>query len=543
MRPDQEVTALRKSGKVDEAYARARELLGVNPQDKYLKQALGWVLYEKVKALRSREDDYKGRLSALGSEVHDILGEYAKLDLERPEMLFSFLVIQVIGFDATFPWLSGFIKWAGGLDAFRAEDLKPSANSRGDEFQALVGRVAIAVAKAAESTDTREDDEFALQFIDSVLDRAEIQDTKWLEYRKAMLLTSLGRGEDAEPILLRFVRDNSRDFFGWHALALVEEERDPRNALALCASAWLRVGKPEFGLKVLADMGRIAAGLEMYDIAKWAVEECIKVRNQKGYGIPGKVQELAGAEWMDEAALDDATASLEELARGATSFVYTDLPFHDATFVEVFEGKEHRRFAKFALRRGDGPATVVFPERDVQAGEALVAGAPVSLKVREHRGRVTLLDLKSRRDGKPFDCLDSIVGVVEHCNKEKGVTAVYVSATNELLLRHDRVPLAESLTEGEFVAVFVMDDRDRQVGAGFLRLESTELIESADIKITDGRFRANPKGFGFVDPDVFVPPTLAGLMGDGEHAAIIAVRKMDKKKGALGWRAVAVLSD
>ena len=47
--PSQEVTALRKNGKLDEAYSKATDLLVQNPSDRYLIGALGWCLIDLVK--------------------------------------------------------------------------------------------------------------------------------------------------------------------------------------------------------------------------------------------------------------------------------------------------------------------------------------------------------------------------------------------------------------------------------------------------------------------------------------------------------------
>ena len=51
MYPNQEVTKLRKEGRLDEAYSRGYELIEENPDDRYLADSVGWVLYDKVKKI------------------------------------------------------------------------------------------------------------------------------------------------------------------------------------------------------------------------------------------------------------------------------------------------------------------------------------------------------------------------------------------------------------------------------------------------------------------------------------------------------------
>jgi len=45
----QEITDLRKSGRLDEAYSLAKQSLAQHPDDKFIKSAYGWVIYEKLK--------------------------------------------------------------------------------------------------------------------------------------------------------------------------------------------------------------------------------------------------------------------------------------------------------------------------------------------------------------------------------------------------------------------------------------------------------------------------------------------------------------
>jgi len=539
MRPNQEVKEIRKAGRIDEAYKRALELLGEDPDDVYLKGALGWVLYDKLKLLREREQRHKGSTRALSDDVLSLMREYAGLELRRPDLLFSFLIIQLIGFDTVFDWFPRLLEWAQGLEAFRREDFAPTKREDGDPYEALVVRVAVALAKAAESTETLEDDKFALDFIDGVLENAEPREEKWLSYHKVLLLKGLGRSEEAEPIMLRFVQNNSQDPFAWHVLALVEEKQNPENALALCASAVVRVGKPEFGLKILYDLARLAVEAGRFSLARWAVEECLKIRNERGYKIPENLQNLARSQWFKNAKeCGDAETELESLAHAATSFVYRDLPSQRANFIEIFTSKGGHKFASFSVSTDTGHSCVVFPERDIQRAGDLQTGTPVSLKILKVAGRESLIEINSREDGKLFDCIESRAGVVEHRNDEKHVTAVYVSPNCTVVLHHDRVPAAGMLSEGEFVRVFVTQDGDRFYGVA---VERTEPFDSDHIGVVKGLFRSNPKGFGFVDPDIFVPAQLASLIEGDAEVTVLAIQAMDRKKERLGWKAVSLV--
>jgi len=96
MRPFEEIYALRKEGKVEEAYLQGYELLEEKPQDTYLKQAIAWVLFDKIKEHANDVKQDESRAPAAASQVRELLKKFARLSLSRPDLCFSLILVQIM---------------------------------------------------------------------------------------------------------------------------------------------------------------------------------------------------------------------------------------------------------------------------------------------------------------------------------------------------------------------------------------------------------------------------------------------------------------
>ena len=141
-----EVTRLRREGCIGEAYTKGYECLDSSPDDESIKVALGWVLYEMVKELvkesKNRPSSIKESSKAVkesSKALRNVLKDYARLRLSRPELLFSLLLSQVLQFPDELSFLPKFMIWAG-TDSFRSEDFHGQSASDGKKYESLVGK-------------------------------------------------------------------------------------------------------------------------------------------------------------------------------------------------------------------------------------------------------------------------------------------------------------------------------------------------------------------------------------------------------------------
>ena len=161
MYPNQQVKELRKSGKLEEALKLGQSLLKDHPDDRYLKSEVGWVLHDRIKDDFKRSESQPGRIepSQLSDRVRLNLREYARLDLPRPDLLFSRITIQAFRLPDAHEFLTRFLMWAG-LEAFQHEDFRSWTSDDGRAFEPLVVKVALKAAKWARDQDEPDIQEF-----------------------------------------------------------------------------------------------------------------------------------------------------------------------------------------------------------------------------------------------------------------------------------------------------------------------------------------------------------------------------------------------
>lgn len=408
----EEIKNLRKAGRIDEAYSRGYELLKQHPNDKLLANSVGWVLYDKVKKMvevanQSQSIDTEASVS----QLREILAEYYKLKLTRPDLFFSLLLSQTLRFPKQIKFLPKFIKWAG-IESFRAEDFQVSTANDGKVFDSLVEKIAREVGKIAceltvqDYPDVRELQNFAIKLIDVALDRGKVQKPEWLNYRKALLLNLLGRSLEAQKLLVSFVKQKRSDYWAWHALAKVVETSDPQLALALCAKACLTCRDENFGVSVFEDLSRIAANRNQGKVAKWAADRAFAVRNNNGWKVPQSLRNLLTASWYAGTGnLSNAEEVLENIAADAEKVIWQNCPRFHANYLGNFTAKSGKTMLILGLPSHTGAEEVVTPDRGMLNSLNLRVGAPVTVTVDRNGDIRTVVAIEKRESGKLFDIM------------------------------------------------------------------------------------------------------------------------------------------
>lgn len=406
-----EITALRKEGQLEEAYIRGYELLKSNPEDKYLASAIGWVLYEKVKNLVAETKKSQSVNEGSSNNPRKILLEYAKLEVTRPDLLFSLLLSQVLQFPSELKFLPKFMMWAR-VNSFRAEDFQTQTGNDDKVFESLVEKVARNTGKISRDLtsqdypELREVQDFAITLIDFALEKAKVQKPEWLNYHKALLLHQLGKSEDSQKLLISFVQQKRSDYWTWHALAKVVETSNSNLALALCAKACLTCKDENFGVNVFEDLSCLASQQNEIQIAKWATKQAFDIRNRNGWKIPQSLRNLLNSAWYaHDESMPDAKEILSRLAVDAETIIWSQCPKYDANYLDIFLTKKGARMVKFALRSNGEAQEIVSPERGMLNNLTLTFGDPVIVTVDKSGDRPTVVAVKKRELGQPFDSM------------------------------------------------------------------------------------------------------------------------------------------
>lgn len=455
----QEITNLRKSGKLNEAYTRGQELLGEYPNDNYIKNSFGWVLYEKLKeSVEEANQSQSAHKYNSASKLREILVEYYKLNLSRPDLLFSLLLSQTLRFSGDLKFLPKFMVWAG-TDSFRQEDLETSTSNNGQVFESLVEKVAREVGKISSEltiedySDVRELQNFAVTFIDYALERAIVKKPEWLIYRKALLLKNLGKPDEAQSLLIHFVKQKRGDFWAWHALAKVIENSDPAVALALCSKAYLTCKDLNFGVSLFEDLSRLAASQDEKQLAKWSAEQAFTIRNNNGWKIPQSLRNLLSTSWYSHnESVPNPQDKLLRIAASAEKIIWASCPKYNANYLGTFLTKNEKKMVKFGLLSNGESEELVSPERGLLNSLSLTFGEPVTVTVDESTERPTVVVVEKRESGKVFDSMLCKTGRVHL--KQGGFGFL-----DDIYIPHD---LASKLNDGELVCLAVVKKFDKK---------------------------------------------------------------------------------
>lgn len=74
-------------------------------------------------------------------------------------------------------------------------------------------------------------------------------------------------------------------------------------------------------------------------------------------------------------------------------------------------------------------------------------------------------------------------------------------------------------------------------------VENIQVIETQDIRSFKGSLKVSEKGFGFVNGEIFVPPSLVEGVQRSAEVAGTAIMSFDKVKNNYGWKAISLFND
>ena len=201
-------------------------------------------------------------------------------------------------------------------------------------------------------------------------------------------------------------------------------------------------------------------------------------------------------------------------------------------------GRKIRPLPRFAIRESDGASvSIVGPGvrcRNIKVGD------PVTLVLGRQRGsdRDAIVQVSVRSDGANWDCTDAGMGLITREAADDRRAKVFVDRDVEVGIDDGAWIGSHSPKVGEGVRFRVT--QNRKTGRRDLFAVEPGPRPDADVKVTTGHLKRNPKGFAFVD-DAFVPPFMLETIPP-EVATVVAVLVYAKhpKEDRYGWRAVVI---
>lgn len=296
------VFTLRKEGRLNEALAMAREGYAANANDIWMQHAYGWVLYDLIKhAVQEFEDKQipPGRLANL---LNTWLREYHQFGAnERPGMLHSNLLQQVVKASSVWPAFLKFARW-WGPEYFTEEDRKPfRPPDGGREVPSLATRYVYAVGREAarQAADIPADLlAWAEQQVDAALH--DSPNDQWLHYYKSKFLLTRGESEQARANLLPVIRRQSRAAWVWSLLGTTYETEDPAKAVICYFRAVHVARQPQEVANTHISLARLLAQQQRFPEAAVQVRAALAYRQDNNFRVPQALEQLAGTDWYRE---------------------------------------------------------------------------------------------------------------------------------------------------------------------------------------------------------------------------------------------------
>ncbi len=480
----QEISALRKEGKIDDAYRLAEEALKETPDDLWTKRAMGWVLYEYLDQSATNRDFNKylhwlqemvalhldneesmlmdsvmWSLRKLLSDTDVKSVEYDQLlsilqQLPHPQKgkAYSSVLSAAIKLGGKWLHLSSFIEW-WGLDNLRVEDYDEVTLSNGSKMMSLAERTIICYSKILlRDGDTDRINRF-LSYIRSVIEQHK--EYVYPPYYLAKLLLKKGDAQAAYDLLKQFARLKSKDFWVWQMLSDTQSDGDLK--MSFLCRALLCGGKEEMLVSLREESALLFASMGHLSEAKYEALRAIESRKRMGWSITNGLRDIQVEKW----------------------FMLTTASRNNEPF--------YRRFSEEA--------------------ERLVLG-----------------------ESCRFACL------VTYVNEEKRMVSF---VTEDKIQGFFKMPKNAPIIKKDNLVTFQTNvlSEDRPTMVKNVEVED-ELVHPSFYRQFEGKF-LNKGPFGMVG-DVFVEPRFLSGITHGNIAKGVACISFDRKKKRWGWRALSI---
>ena len=329
----QEITLLRKSGQLREAWAVGCEAVQENPTDIYLKKAFFWVYYEHLKieqaAIKARAEGLNSNRNLLPDEIDRVnffLDWIIWLNIPLEGFECRSLVLLFQQNLEAIPRLV-LLLFRVGLGLFDKEqgDNRPYEGEKG-ESPSLMLKFARKTAQSWMDCDEARQIpiEKLLQLFEQVKEEVfDRQNLIWLDYDEAKCLIVAGKLEQARECALRVLRKKQAESWAWAALATTYRNQEPEVALMLLAEGLTHVHGEAFALPLLKGIAPLLASQGFEDQASMCLQRAVNCYQTNGWSIKSDLEKLLQQPWFNgNVDVGDLPSFLQQRSEGALSYLH-----------------------------------------------------------------------------------------------------------------------------------------------------------------------------------------------------------------------------
>ena len=351
---DEEIRALRKSGKLDEAFELAQQSLEEATDNVWLKREIGWVYYSKAKSLagsgeieasmevlklvvalgftvtqepilakqlpwvcavvaRHFADAYKGKEKDAdfyynAQQIIDTLGHLIEvmeqLPLVKPSEGYSVFITRMHELLKDRPGYATIFSKIG-FEHFSDEDCKPFRTESGRLMSPVTERVYLAYTNAL-LQGFKQNSSVAIPLAEeflSMLTRVKRSNPEyvWTDYNITKLLIALNRTDEAKQFCVDFVKHKSKEFWAWERLGQIYETSATDLSMACYCMALSCSADEEFLVSVMEGAAKVFAKAGYFNEARTEVDRVAKIRLDKWGKISASLATLKQSDWYKQA--------------------------------------------------------------------------------------------------------------------------------------------------------------------------------------------------------------------------------------------------
>lgn len=233
------------------------------------------------------------------SDLLYLVNLFKKLKIPKSESSFSDIMRQLSRLqDDKSDWYLPLIKEIG-LEGFEEKDYL-RIKHEGNMVISLYELIMFNTAKHIEKSGSLDDMQWFLPFLEDAL--RKFPGTIWFKYHKARLLLTVGRVEEAKPLLKEvLIKENDRSR-SWEHYGALYAETNPQLYFSFLCKAALK-GKVETTLIPLRlNLAKEFIARKMYAEAKTELEQIMKTGEQEGWKISNEITRLYDLKELSSAA-------------------------------------------------------------------------------------------------------------------------------------------------------------------------------------------------------------------------------------------------
>lgn len=389
-----DITAMCKSGKIQEGYETALADWHNEPDNVWTQREVGWAIYYLVK------NDVE---NGLCDELYDHLGKLSELtllDMNQDKMIFENILWKLSEFIKAVPadnpapvtsvfskikgwhfsgsrpysyfiqnclkfegWdqMTDFIEW-WNIDSLQPEDYQPFKMENGKTVMALAERVFIAYSKSL--LKTRDQDRIG-KFIPRLESFAETYPHMiYLGYFCGKLLISQGASEeDALSRLVPFVKKKTNEFWAWQVLSDIFRNDQQKRMACLLRAVNCKTDESFLG-KIRIALAELYISQNDFGRAKHHIDKVSACYLQHGWKMPSQIQIWTSQSWLTSTSSDTSvpidyksiTDSIlySETENTQAVVTYVDTQSKRVAFIYGIRKKQTARYSNWKFSPSEG---------------------------------------------------------------------------------------------------------------------------------------------------------------------------------------------